>query len=62
MLGRGNPPVRQPVGAQLAVYSFSGLPPGNLGVVAIRRGTTASPQRFQAREGDSFTADFVPPE
>lgn len=43
-------------------YSFSGLPPGNLGVVAIRRGTTASPQRFQAGEGDSFTADFVLPE
>ena len=43
-------------------YSFAGLPPGNLGVVAIRRGTTASPQRFQAGEGDSFTANFVLPE
>lgn len=43
-------------------YEIRGLPPGNLGVVAIKRGTVMQPRRFQSREGAVLTADFVIPE
>ena len=42
-------------------YEASGIPPGSLAVVAIRKGTRMTPQRFQTREGGSVTADFVMP-
>ena len=43
-------------------YRFTGLPPGNLGVVAIKRRMRIQPQRFQSVEGGSYTADFVIPD
>lgn len=43
-------------------YEFTGLPPGNLGVVAIKRRVRIQPQRFQSVEGGSYIADFVIPD
>ena len=43
-------------------YGCSGLPPGSLGVVAIKRKVAMTPQRFNATEGSSHTADFVIPD
>lgn len=43
-------------------YEFRGLPPGNLGVVAIKRRVRIQPQWFQSVEGGSYTADFVIPD
>ena len=43
-------------------YEVRGLPPGNLGVVAIKRGVVMQPRRFQSREGAALTANFVVPE
>lgn len=43
-------------------YEANGLPPGSLAVVAIRRGARIPVQRFQTREGDSVTANFVLPD
>ncbi len=42
-------------------YSVSGLPPGTLSVVAIRRGVRIPVQRVQAVGGGWYEADFVLP-
>lgn len=43
-------------------YAISGLPPGALAVVAIKRGVRMQPQRFTTTDGESVTADFVIPD
>lgn len=43
-------------------YESRGLPPGNLGVVAIKRRVRIQTQWFQSVEGGSYTADFVIPD
>ncbi len=42
-------------------YSVSGIPPGTLSVVAIRRGVRIPIQRFRAVGGGSYRANFVLP-
>lgn len=43
-------------------YAIEGLPPGTLGVVAIKRGSRIPVQRFTSIEGGRFIADFVLPD
>ena len=43
-------------------YTLSGLPPGPLAVVAIKRGVRMTPQNLQSTEGGSLAANFVIPD